>query len=248
MVATCIFSLAAATHQGLSKAAVFARENNQVIKAKFADFQTKVCDKLLKNGVDTELFRLFVISRFPPGDCIPPPPAGLVEIFNAINNHGLWDYYHYSPLVQIVMKFGADDPEMLGWVETYKKDLKAYCLLTTVEDYFEADLDIADPPPATRAKYDPHPVKWVESEQIDHSLQYLTEVWEMFSCHYLLPDSPPTALVDHIRKAAGVHYEKNNEVSTTFEELYVCLQNHTTQKLKLSEIGCKMPSQQSLSL
>ena len=31
-----------------------------------------------------------------------------------------------------------------------------------------------------------------------HSLQYLTEVWEEFSCHYLIPDSPPTALLDRV--------------------------------------------------
>ena len=32
----------------------------------------------------------------------------------------------------------------------------------------------------------------------DHSLHYLTEVWEMFSDRYLLPNSPPTALLDRV--------------------------------------------------
>ena len=241
---TCIFSLAAATHQGQSIAAVFARENRSAIVHKFADFQRKVCIKLVKNGVDTELFRLFVIDQFPPGDCIPPPPASLTEMFKAITCHGLWDFFHYSPLLHIVQRFGANDPEMKGWVQTYRKDLKAYSIVAKHADFIEAALEVADSP--IRVKYDPHPVKLVESEQIDHTLQYLTKLWKMFSSHYLLPDSPPTALVDHIRKAAGVHYEENTEVSTTFEELYVCLQNHTTQKLKLSEIGCKMLSQQSI--
>ena len=35
---------------------------------------------------------------------------------------------------------------------------------------------------------------------VNHSLQYLAEVWEMFSSHYLLPDSPPTTLLDRVRK------------------------------------------------
>ena len=207
--------MAAATSHELSKAAVFARENLQVITAKFAAFQTKVCNKLFKNGVNTKDFRLFVISQFPPGDFIPRSPTSLTEVFQAITHHRLWDFFHYSPLVRIVQTFGANDHEMEGWVETYKKDLKAYRLVTTVEEYIETDLELAGTPPA---KYDPHhyrPVGW-GSTLIDHTLQYLAEVWKAFSSHYLLPDSPPTALVDRIRKAAGVHYEKITEVSTSF--------------------------------
>ena len=165
-----------------------------------------MCDKLVKNGVDIEQVRLFVTNQFPPGDCIPPPPASLIEVFKAITQHGLWNYFHYSPLVRIAEKFGAGDHEMEGWVQSYKKDLKAYSLVTTVEDYVEADLDPPPPtvdlPPANCAKYDPRyytPVEW-KTKFVDHSLQYLTEVWELFSYHYLVPDSPPTALLDRVRR------------------------------------------------
>ena len=160
-----------------------------------------VCDKLFRIRVDIRQFRLFVIGQFPPGDCIPPLPTSLTEIFEAITRHGLWDYFHYSPLVRIAEKFGGSDSEIKGWVQTYKKDLKAYRLVTTVEEYIEADLEIADPP-AKRAKYDPRyyrPVEW-KTEFIDHTLQYLAEVWELFSARYLVPDSPPTALLDRIRR------------------------------------------------
>ena len=187
-------------HQEPSKAAVFAHENQQAIKDRFADFQTNVCSKLLKSGVDTEEFRLYVINQFPPGKCIPPPPANLTEMFKAITYHGLWDYFHYSPLVRIAKRFGAGDPEIEGWVQTYKKDVKAYSVVAKLEDYVEADLDETDPPAAKRAKYDPcyyTRVEW-KTEFIDHSLQYLTEVWELFSSHYLMPDSPPTALLHRI--------------------------------------------------
>ena len=186
-----------------SKAAVFARENRQAIMDKFADFQRKVCSKLVKNGVDAEEVRLFVTNQFPPGDCIPPPPANLTEMFKAITQHGLWDYFHYSPLVRITKAFAAGDHEMEGWVQTYKQDLKAHSLVTTVEDYIEADLDIVDSPPTKRAKYDPHyctPVEWKMNFPVNHSLQYVTEVWELFSSHYLVPDSPPTALLDRVRR------------------------------------------------
>ena len=170
-----------------------------------------MCDKLVKNGVDTQQVRLFVSNQFPPGDCIPPAPASLTEIFEAITHHRLWDYFHYSPLVRIAEKFGAGDPEIEGWVQSYKKDLKAYKLITTVEDYIEADLDAL---PTKRAKYDldtplanctkydlryNSPVEW-KTKFIDHSLQYLTDVWELFSYHYLVPNRPPTALLDRVRR------------------------------------------------
>ena len=194
--------MAAATSHKLSKAAVFARENRQAIMDRFAAFQENVCIKLIRNGVDVNKLRLFLANQFPPGDCIPPPPAGLRETFEAVTYHGLWDFFHFSPLVRIAKTFCDGDLEISHWVATYKKDLKAYSLVTTVEDYIEADLNITDPPPAMKAKYDCCyycPVEW-KTEFIDHSLEYLTEVWEMFSAHYLVPDSPPTALLDRIRR------------------------------------------------
>ena len=197
-----MWSAAASTDQKLSKAADFARENRQAIIAKFADFQMKVCDKLFRNGVNTEQFHFFVTNQFPPGDCIPQPPASLTQIFKAITHHGLWDCLHYSPLVRIVQKFGANDTEMESWVHDYEKDLKAYTLVTDLEVYIEPDLENAVPSPAEFAKYDRRycsPVEW-KTKFIDHSLQYLTDVWKMFSCRYLVPDSPPTALLDRVRK------------------------------------------------
>ena len=195
---------AATSTQELSRD--FACENQQNITAKFAAFQTKVCDKLFEKGVSIERFRMFVKNRFPPGDFIPQPPASLMEIFEAITDHGLWDYFHYSPLVHIVQTFGANDPEMEGWVQTYKQDVKAYKLVTTLEDYIDADINIADPPPAQKAKYDPRyycPVEW-KTNFVDHTLQYLTEVWELFSSRYLVPDYPPTALLDRVCKGCFV--------------------------------------------
>ena len=84
-------------------------------------------------------------------------------------------------------------------MQTYMKDLKAYNLVTTVEEYIETDLEIAGPPSVNRAKYNScyyTPVEW----KMDHSLHYLADVWELFSSHYLLPDFPPTALLEHVRR------------------------------------------------
>ena len=211
-----------AAHHELSKAAFFAHENCQVIRATFATFLAAVRDKLFKNGVDTEQLRLFVTNQFPPGDCIVPPSASLTEIFEAITHHRLWDYFHYSPLVHIVQKFGDD--EMKDWVQTYKKHLKAYIVVATLENYIEDDLDVADLPPAKRAKYDPHyyhPVKW-ENALIDHTLQYLGEVWELFSSHYLVPESPPTALVGRVYMALGGKITKVKCISKFYMNSFEC--------------------------
>ena len=196
-----LFSTAATTHEP-SKAVVFARENRQAITAKFAAFQTNVCNRLFKNGVNTKEFRLYVMNQFPPGDCIPQSPTSLTEVFDAITHHRLWDCFHYSPLVRIVQTFGANDPEMERWVQTYKQDVKAYRLVTTVEEHIETDLDVAHTHSSKTAKYDPRyytSVEW-KTEFIDHSLQYLAEVWEFFSSRYLGPSSPPTALLDRVRR------------------------------------------------
>ena len=194
----------AGSHQEeLSKAAAFAFESRQAINEKFAVFLTNVRDKMLKSGVDIEKFRLFVVALFPPGDFIPSLPPNLTKIFEAITQHGLWDSLHYSPLVRIVRNFGAGDPEMEIWIRNYKKYVKAYTILASIEDCIESSLDTCtDRSQVDCVKYDPHynsPVEW-KTDFVDHSLQYLADVWEMFSDRYLLPDSPPTALLDRVRK------------------------------------------------
>ena len=199
-------STAAPTHE-LSEAAIPAPQSRENIRAKFVTFQKKVCNKLFNLGVDIEQIRLFIKKQFPPGDFIPPPPATLIEIFKAVTQHGLWNYFHYSPLVLLARNFGAGDSEIEGWVQTYKEDLKDYSLVAKLEDYIKADVDIADLPHTKRAKYDSSyclPVEW-KTKFTDHSLQYLAEVWEIFSSHYLMPESPPTALFDCVCKLKGCY-------------------------------------------
>jgi len=206
-IISCSFYLSAAAfnsqHKVLSKSATFAIENREAINGKFADFLTNVCNKMLKNGVNIETFRLFVLALFPPGDCVPPLPTSLTQVFEAITHHGLWDSLHYSPLVRIVQKFGAGDPEMKSWIKSYKKDLKAYTIVASIEDYIESDLDTCtDQSRVDSVKYDPRyntPVEW-KTDLVDHSLQHLSDVWEQFSDKYLMPESPPTALLDRVRK------------------------------------------------
>ena len=104
---------------------------------KFADFLVNVRDKMVKNGVNVEEFRLFVIAIFPPGDCIPQLPTTVTKVFEAITRHGLWDSIHYSALVQVARKFCAGDPEIEAWIQDYMKDLKAYTIIASIEDFEE---------------------------------------------------------------------------------------------------------------
>ena len=182
----------------VSRTGVFAIENRQAINEKFAVFLSNVRDKMIKNGIDVEEFRLFVAILFPPGDCIPQSPTDLTKVFEAITHHGLWDSLHYSPLVRIVQKFGASDPDMEAWIQNYKKDVKAYTIVTSIEDRIDA---CAHQSQVDSIKYDPRyncPMEW-KVEFVDRSLQHLTDLWEIFSDRYLLPDSPPTALLDRVQ-------------------------------------------------
>ena len=144
---------------------------------------------MTQNGVDVEDFRFFAITSFPPGDVIPLPPTSSSDIFTAITHHHLWDYIHYSPLERIVNKFGADDPEMVRWVQSYKEDFSSYISTIQIQDYI-------DPNPTTRCSL--HyccPVEW-KITFANNTLQYLYDVWGKFSAQYLEPDPPSTSLLE----------------------------------------------------
>ena len=86
-------------------------------------------------------------------------------------------------------------------VQDYMKDLKSCTSMTKIMDC-TAELVLANPTEPLPGKYNPgynRPVEW-KTNFIDHALQYLVEVWETFSSHYLLTNSPPIALLDGIRR------------------------------------------------
>ena len=148
---------------------------------------------MTQNGVDVEDFRFFAITSFPPGDVIPLPPTSLTEIFTAITDHHLWDYFHYSPLERIVNKFGAGDPEMVRWVQSYKDDFSSYISTIQIQDYI-------DPNPTTSCSLRYCcPVEW-KITFANNTLQHLYEVWKLFSAQYLDPDPPPTSSLERVHE------------------------------------------------
>ena len=157
------------------------------------------------NKVDIDQVLLFAKSRFFPGDFIPQSPTSLSKIFESITGHGMWDFFHFTPLVEIAQTFGADDPEIKAWIKSYQKDFKSFLLVTELKDLIELDHELdcyTESIPSKRAKEDPRycrPMEW-KTDFVDNTVQYLTYVWERFSSHYLEPDSPPTALLDRVRE------------------------------------------------
>ena len=148
---------------------------------------------MIQNGVDVEEFRFFAVTSFPPGDVIPPSPTTLTEIFKAITHHHLWDYFYYSPLERIVSKFGAGDPEMETWVQTYREDFSSYISTVQILDYIE-------PNPTTRCSLRYCcPVEW-KITFANNTLQYLYDMWELFSAQYLEPDPPLTSLLECVHE------------------------------------------------
>lgn len=205
MVCSLILLAADSLQEKLSKAAVFVHENKNQINTKFAELLMNVWKKMVKNEVDVNKFLFFVKVRFPRSDGIPQSPTDLNEIFQAITRYGLWDSFNYSLLVTIVQIFGAGDPDMKVYIQNYRRDLQAYSIVAGIVDDIESDLETCtDRSRVDSAKCDPHYNCPVEGKMdlVKHSLQYFTDVWEMFCTHYPgLPDSPPAALCDRVRKA-----------------------------------------------
>ena len=173
------------------------------MEVKFAVLLMKVCQKLKEKPINFEDFQTFLISCFPPGECIPRS-SNINEIFEAITRHQLWNYWNYYPLEGIVQEFAPDDPEITSRIETYRQDLESYKVVTKLIHHIptvsESPLDEEQLEPP--AKYDKRYYQTLsiklKTEFTDHSLKYIDELWKKFANLHGLP--PRVALFDSIRK------------------------------------------------
>ena len=185
------------------------RQNQGTIRAKYAALLTRVCNRLKQKQINVRDLRLFMITLFSNGDCIPHS-TDIQGIFEAITCKQFWDYWNYSPLEAIVQQFGADDAEMLSWVSEYKHDLAGFKACTKIVDYLsvvESDTsfdesDSDEPTAATPAKYDRRyrrrlSVK-LKVNIAEHTLLYIDRLWSSIAEILFLP--PLSALLDCIRK------------------------------------------------
>ena len=158
----------------------------------------KVCRKLGEREINAKDLHIFLISCFPPGECIPRS-ADIHEVFEAITSNKLWDSWNYLPLKRIVEGFAADDQELASWIEAYRQDLKSYKVTTKL---FECIADASsngnkpsEKPPTEY--YQKISIK-LEAKVTDRSLEYIDDVWNEIAGLYDLP--PHAAILDSIRK------------------------------------------------
>ena len=205
-----LFVMSKGVEQDEEVAAVTA-QNKRNITAKYAALLINVYKTLQEKRFDIREFRLFLIVRFPPGDCIPQS-EDFGEIFEAITRNGLWDFWNYQLLEDIVHQFGADDDQLNDWVKEYKAHLAGFKACTKIIDYIavvesdssfdESDLD--QPTQPKQAKYDRkyyHKLSLrLKVKVTDQSLSYVDDIWRSVSQYLLLP--PLSAFLDHIYKSS----------------------------------------------
>ena len=186
-------------------------QNKRIITTKYATLLTNVYNRLQQKQTNVREFRLFVIARFPPGDCIPQS-GDLGELFEAITRNGLWDFWNYQPLEDIVHQFGADDKQMEDWVNKYKADLAGFKACTKIVHYMavvesDSSFDESDQDQPTQPKQAKYDRKYYHKLSVrlkvkvtDQSLSYIDDIWRSVSEYHLIP--PLSSLLDHICKGS----------------------------------------------
>ena len=195
------------------KVAEVTHENKRSISAKYATLLANVYSTLQQKGIDVREFLLFVVARFPPGDCIPHT-GDLAEIFEAITRNRLWDFLNYQPLEDIVQHFGGNDEKMKDCMKEYKAHLVGFKACTKILNYLsvvesdssfdESDSDSDQPNLPKPRRYD---VRYYRKLSLklkvkvtDQSLSYIDDIWRSVSEYLMLP--PLSVLLDHICKGS----------------------------------------------
>ena len=131
-----------------------------MICGKFATLVKNASSKL-QSTIDIDEFRVFVVSLFQPGYCIPDSKS-VHEIFCAITKNELWDCVNYFPLKLIIEEFACNDTDMSEWVKQYDEAVSGYMLCTKISDHIgvvaasdSSDTDLDEQLEKKPAKYDP---------------------------------------------------------------------------------------------
>ncbi len=129
------------------------QRNLDEIKERFANLILILLGNLERRDIDMKKFNLYIVNLFPPGDIILNT-LSLSDIFETVSRHQLWNYSHYTPIEQILNKFGENYPEMKKKMKDYRSELAGFNATTKIVDYIDAcdyrDEDIADPDDSLR--------------------------------------------------------------------------------------------------
>ena len=187
-----------------------ARKNKQKIDGKFAKLLMNVCRKLREKPIDIDDLEIFLKGLFPEG-CIPKC-SNISDIFKAISDNKLWDYWNYGPLEELVKGVAADDQEVASWIATYRRDLKSYkdatklihCIasadsVSIVDESPSGEEQVERPARYNQQYYKALSIK-LKIKLTDHSLNYIDDLWNECADLYGLP--PYVALLDCIHKGS----------------------------------------------
>ena len=184
-----------------------ARQSLANIKQSFAKLLKDVAVKLRSKELDLEVFRFFIVNLFPPGKCIPHS-TNIITIFEAITENGLWSYWHYTPVENIVKEYATDDIEIKGWFDNYKKELSGYKATTKIADAIEVysnrieEFEEGDRSHSVALSCDPMYLRRLtvklKTRVTDKTLEYVDDLWLSMAEYFLLPSL--TALLDHVQK------------------------------------------------
>ena len=184
------------------------KRNLAKIKGSFATLVTNITFNLTKKSIDIGELLFYITILFPPGDFIEYAKS-VAEVFKAITYHQLWDYCSFTPVEQIVEKFGENDPLLTEWISAYKSELAGFNAVTKIADYIEAcsdDEDVADSEQSIRqniARYDKRycrklSIKLKPARITEKSLDYIDQFWRSIADYFVLPSLP--VLLDTIKE------------------------------------------------
>ena len=166
------------------------------IKGCFADLVRRIGKKLESRNINIQEFRTYMVTLFAPGHFINNI-EDIVEIFQAISRHRLWDFSDYVNLEQISSDFGGGDPELDEWMTEYKTKLTGFYATTKIVEYIDAcdsNIELAEADDSLQqdiARYDKKYCKTLtmklQSRVTQLCLDYIDQLWHSIANHFVLP-------------------------------------------------------------
>ena len=169
------------------------RLNENEIKALFSNLLADV-RRALQSQSDISIVREFLTNLF---RFSLPETSNFGELFTTVTVHGLWNYWHFSPLEELANHLLHDNQEVQGLIKAYKARLSGFYLTTRLIDYIMyMDLDDDDSDEEcdqlslklTTKEYRKMKVVLRLDRKISQvSLDYVAQLWQSFREEYEIP-------------------------------------------------------------
>ena len=175
--------------------------NLAIIRGKFAcllEFMEKKLQQKLAAEIIKRELRLFVIRLFNVSDSSIPVSSDVSVIFEAMRSQKLLTYLNIAGLEQISMHFCEGDSEVESKMEQYKKDRSGFELATEIKESgyiskarskfpYRCDEPASDLQPRRTPAYHSKVAVKLEHRVAEYHLDYLRELWKLFSTVLSLP-------------------------------------------------------------